>query len=171
MRQQSVGNQSARQQSVGNQSARQRGVNRVVMAVRDIEAGREFYEKLLGCEFHPGNDEEAAAFGVKILFSWDGGIELVAPIEGKGSHIEKILDERGEGIVGVVWAVDDADASKSAGEELGVSTFYTLDYSQSQIDRNLQGLFTRYYEHFMSGRGTPLGSASVLVGEFDFPEN
>ena len=160
-----------RQKGVGNQSVRQQGINRVVMAVRDIEAGREFYEKLLGCEFHPGNDEEAAAFGVKMLFSWDGGIELVAPIEGRGSYIEKILDERGEGIVGVVWAVADADASKSAGEELGVSTYYTLDYSQSEIDQNLQGHFTRYYEHFMNGRGTPLGNASVLVGEFDLPEN
>lgn len=150
---------------------RQRGVNRVVMAVRDIEAGREFYERLLGCEFHPGNDEEAAAFGVKILFSFDAGIELVAPIEGMDSHINKILDERGEGIVGVVWAVEDADASKSAGEELGVSTFYTLDYSQSQIDRDLQGRFSRYYEHFMNGRGTPLGSTSVLVGEFDPPKS
>lgn len=143
----------------------------MVMAVRDIEAGREFYEKLLGCEFHPGNDEEAAAFGVKILFSWDGGIELVAPIEGKGSYVETILNDRGEGIVGVVWAVADADASKSAGEEVGVSSFYTLDYSQEQIDRDLQGRFTRYYEHFMSGRDTPLGNASVLVGEFDFPES
>lgn len=150
---------------------RQRGVNRVVMAVRDIEEGREFYEKLLGCEFHPGNDEEAAAFGVRILFSWDGGIELVAPIEGRDSHINKILDEHGEGMIGVVWAVEDADASKAAGEELGMSTFYTLDYSQSQIDRDLQGRFSRYYEHFMSGRGTPLGNASVLVGEFDPPKS
>ena len=150
---------------------RQRGVNRVVMAVRDLQAGREFYERLLGCEFHPGNDEEAAAFGVKILFSFDAGIELVAPIEGKGSHIEKILDERGEGIVGVVWAVADADASKSAAQELGVSTYYTLDYSQSQIDRDLQGRFSRYYEHFMSGPRTPLGNASVLIGEFDLPRD
>ena len=75
------------------------------MAVQDIEAGREFYEKLLGCTFHHGNEEEAAAFGVKMLFSWDAGIELVAPIEGKDSYIERILNERGEGIVGVVWAV------------------------------------------------------------------
>ena len=103
------------------------------MAVRDIEAGREFYEKLLGCEFHPGNDEEAAAFGVKMLFSFDAGIELVAPIEGKGSHIEKILDERGEGIVGVVWAVADADASKSAGENwvCPVTTRSTIAKSRS----------------------------------------
>ena len=132
-------------------TSRQRGVNRVVMAVRDIDAGRAFYEKLLGCTFHHGNDEEAAAFGVRMLFSWDAGIELIAPI-------------------GVVWAVADADAAKSAGAELGVSTFHTLDYSQAQIDDDLQGRFRRYYEHFMAGPDTPLGNASVLVGEFDLPE-
>jgi catechol 2,3-dioxygenase-like lactoylglutathione lyase family enzyme len=149
---------------------RQRGVNRVVMAVNDLEAGREFYEKLLGCTFHHGNDEEAATFGVRMLFSWDGGIELVAPISGQGSYVETILEERGEGIIGVVWAVADADASKAAGAELGVTTFHTLDYSKDQIDSDLQGRFTRYYEHFMAGPKTPLGNASVLVGEFDSPE-
>ncbi|MEZ5244033.1 MAG: VOC family protein [Acidimicrobiales bacterium] len=149
---------------------RQRGVNRVVMAVRDLEAGREFYEKLLGCTFHPGNDEEAAAFGVRMSFSWDAGIELISPIAGQGSFVESILDERGEGLIGVVWAVADADASKEAGAELGVSTFHTLDYSQEQIDSDLQGRFRRYYEHFMAGPKTPLGTASVLVGEFDLPE-
>ena len=149
---------------------RQRGVNRVVMAVNDLEAGREFYEKLLGCTFHHGNDEEAATFGVRMLFSWDGGIELVAPISGQGSYVETILEERGEGIIGVVWAVADADASKAAGAGLGVTTFHTLDYSKDQIDSDLQGRFTRYYEHFMAGPKTPLGNASVLVGEFDSPE-
>jgi methylmalonyl-CoA/ethylmalonyl-CoA epimerase len=148
---------------------RQRGVNRVVMAVRDLEAGREFYEKLLGCTFHHGNDEEAAAFGVRMLFSWDGGVELIAPIEGKDSYVEKLIEEKGEGLVGVVWAVQDADASKAAGEELGVGSFFTLDYSQEQIDDNLQGRFRRYYEHFLGGADTPLGTASVLVGEFDLP--
>lgn len=149
---------------------RQRGVNRVVMAVHDLEAGRAFYERLLGCTFHHGNDEEAASFGVEMLFSWDGGIELVAPIAGMDSYVESILAQRGEGIIGVVWAVADADAAKAASAELGVTTFHTLDYSQDEIDANLQGRFRRYYEHFMAGPTTPLGNASVLVGEFDIPQ-
>jgi methylmalonyl-CoA/ethylmalonyl-CoA epimerase len=149
---------------------RQRGVNRVVMAVRDIDAGRAFYERLLGCTFHHGNDEEAAQFGVRMLFSWDGGVELVAPIEGADSYIETIIEEKGEGLIGVVWAVADADASKTAAQELGVGSFFTLDYSQEQIDENLQGRFRRYYEHFLSGGGSPLGTASALVGEFDLPD-
>ena len=154
---------------MGKGSTRQQGVNRVVMAVRDLEAGRAFYEQLLGCTFHSADDEEAAAFGVRILMSWDGGIELVAPIEGRDSHIETILETKGEGLIGVVWAVLDADASKAAAEELGVPSFFTLDYDQAQIDTKLQGRFTRYYEHFLMPSG-PLGEAQVLVGEFDEPE-
>lgn len=149
---------------------RQRGVNRVVMLVRDFEAGKAFYERLLDCSFHSGNDEEAAAFGVRAAFSWDGGIELVSPIPGAGSHLEKILDAKGEGLIGVVWAVDDADAARAAGEDMGASTFYSLDYSQEQIDADLQGRYTRYYEHFLDGADTPLGDATVLVGEFDLPD-
>lgn len=147
---------------------RQRGVNRVVMAVRDLEAGRQFYEQLLGCTFSPGDDEEAAAFGVQVLFSWDAGIELVAPLPGQDSHIGAILDERGEGLIGVVWAVDDADKTRDQGAELGVSTFFTLNYNQEEIDAKLQGRFSRYYEHFMAASG-PLGNLQVVVGEFDPP--
>ncbi|MEM7140452.1 MAG: VOC family protein [Actinomycetota bacterium] len=149
---------------------REQGVNRVVMLVEDLDAGRAFYEKLLGCTFHSVNDEEAAAFGVRTVFSWDGGIELVSPLPGKESHLTSILAERGEGLIGVVWAVPDADASKAAADELGVSSYYTLDYGQDQIDRDLQGRFTRYYQHFLSGHGTPLGNATVLVGEYDHDE-
>jgi methylmalonyl-CoA/ethylmalonyl-CoA epimerase len=155
--------------ATGTPVIRQRGVNRVVMAVRDLDAGRIFYERLLGCTFHHGDDEEAARFGVRVLFSWDGGVELVAPIEGADSHIETIIAEKGEGLIGVVWAVADADASKAAAEEQGAGSFFTLDYSQEEIDDHLQGRFRRYYEHFLAGADSPLGSASVLVGEFDVP--
>ena len=149
---------------------KQQGVNRVVMAVRDIEAGRAFYEELLGCTFHPANDEEAEAFGVKVLMSWDGGIELVAPIEGAGSHIDTILEQKGEGLIGVVWAVPDADKAKAAAERLGVPSFFTLSYDQDQIGANLQGRFTKYYQHFLMPSG-PLGDAQVLVGEFETPDD
>ena len=112
---------------------KQQGVNRVVMAVRDLEAGRAFYEELLGCTFHSANDEEASAFGVRVLMSWDGGIELVAPLEGAGSHVDAILDTKGEGLIGVVWAVADADRAKEAAERLGVPSFFTLDLSLIHI--------------------------------------
>ncbi len=149
-------------------TSRQRGINRVIMAVWDLESGRRFYEKFLGATFHHANREEAATFGVEIVMSWDGGVELVAPIEGRDSHIRSWLEEHGEGVVGVVFAVADADASRDAALETGVGSFHTLDYDQSQIDEHLQGRFSRYYEHFLMSAG-PLGSGTYLVGEFDQP--
>ncbi len=147
---------------------RERGVNRVVMAVRDLEAGRAHFESLLGCTFQHADDDEAARFGVQILMSWDGGIELVAPIEGRDSHVQKILDERGEGLIGVVWAVADADASRNAAAALGHPSIFTIDYDQAKIDAALQGRFSRYYEHVIAPGG-PLGDMQVLIGEFDSP--
>lgn len=139
------------------------------MAVRDLDEGRAFYEDLLGCTFHSVDDEQAAAFGVRTVFSWDGGVELVAPISGADSHLDRILEERGEGLIGVVWAVADADAAKAAAAAHGVSAYWTLDYDQGEIDEKLQGRFSRYYEHFLTAAG-PLGSTpTVLVGEFDPP--
>lgn len=151
-------------------SNRQRGVNRVVMAVRDLDAGRRFYESLLGATFHPADERAAEEFGVEILMSWDAGVELVAPIEGRCSHVEKWIDEHGEGFAGVVFAVADADESRDAAAVLGVASFHTLDYDQDQIDAHLQGRFSRHYEHFLAADG-PLGRGTVLIGEFDTPPN
>jgi len=99
---------------------RQRGVQRVVMAVRDLDAGKAFYSKLLDCEFLAADPADTEAFGVAVAISFDGGIELVAPVPGADSYVESILDARGEGLIGVVWAVADADACRDAAAELGV---------------------------------------------------
>jgi len=136
------------------------------MAVEDLDSGREFYEKLLGATFHAANDAEAEAFGVRILMSWDAGIELVSPIKGRDSHIRTWIDKHGEGFAGLVFAVADADSCRDAANDLGLACFYTLDYSQDDIRDHLQGRFSRYYEHFLMSGG-PLGRGTVLVGEFD----
>ncbi|MEM7235764.1 MAG: hypothetical protein AAF517_26580 [Planctomycetota bacterium] len=43
----------------------------------------------------------------------------------------------------------------------------TPSCSPATFAANLQGRFTRYYQHFLAGPGTPLGAATVLVGEYD----
>ncbi len=142
----------------------QRGVNRITMAVWDIEQGRAFYEKLLGATFESVHDEDAEKFGVQCLIAWDAGIELLAPLEGRDSHVRQVLETRGEGIVGAVLAVEDVDASQRAATELGVRTTAELDYDASTIDRWLQGRFTKYKEYFL-GSDAPLGP-NIVIGEF-----
>ncbi len=148
---------------------KQRGVNRVTMAVWDLEKGKDFYARLLGAEFQPVNDTEAEAYGVRCSIAWNAGIELVSPVEGRESRIRTLLEERGEGLAGVIFAVEDVDETKRQGEAAEIPVLAGLDYTQAQIDEHLQGRFTKYKEYFF-GAGDPLGPG-VVVGEFEEPSD
>lgn len=142
----------------------QRGINRVTMAVWDLEKGKEFYGKLLGATFHPVKEDDAEKFGIACAIAWDAGVELVAPLPDRPSHIRTHLEQKGEGLVGAVFAVEDVDASRDAAVELGVRIVGDLDYEQATLDKWLQGRFTKYKEYFLAGDG-PL-SGGLLIGEF-----
>ena len=145
---------------------KQKGINRIVVGVWDFEKGKEYFEKLLGAEFAPENqDGEAAAFGVRVAMAWESGIELVSPLPDVQSPIRDEMEKNGEGIKGVVFAVDDADHAMSQGSALGLQSHYDLDYDQSQIDSKCQGRFTKYKEYFISAPD-PLNT-TLLLGEFN----
>lgn len=141
------------------------GVNRVTIAVKDLEKGKALYSELLGATFHPANAEDAAAMGIAVAMSWDAGIELVAPLPGRESFVKSIIETRGEGLIGVVFAVDDVEAAKKAAGELGIRIWHSLDYSQEEIDRHLQGRFKKYKEYMLDPSGT-MGVGAV-IGEFE----
>ena len=144
---------------------KQRGVNRVMMAVWDLERGKEFYAKLLGARFESVNDADAEAFGVRCAIAWNAGVELVAPVEERASRIRTFLEENGEGLAGVVFAVEDVDDAKRQAEATDVPVLHLLDYGQAEIDEHLQGRFRRYREYFL-GKGGSLGPG-VVIGEFE----
>lgn len=141
------------------------GVNRVTIAVRDLEKGKALFSKLLGATFHPANAEDAAAMGIEVAMSWDAGIELVAPLPGRESFVKSIIEKRGEGLIGVVFAVDEVDEARAAAEGLGIRIWHSLDYSQAEIDRHLQGRFKKYKEYMLDPSGT-LGVGPV-IGQFE----
>ena len=143
----------------------QKGINRIVVAVWDFEQGKKYFEKLLGAEFAPENtDGEAASFGVRVAMAWEAGIELVSPLPNTQSPIREEMEKTGEGIKGIVFAVDDADTAMKNGETLGLRSYYELDYTQKEINEKCQGRFTTYKEHFISAK-EPL-NATILLGEF-----
>ncbi|MDG2303727.1 MAG: VOC family protein [Candidatus Binatia bacterium] len=146
---------------------KQRGVNRVTMAVWDLEKGKEFYTKLLGAKFEPVNDADAEAYGVRCSISWNAGIELVSPVDGRDSRIRTFLETNGEGLAGVIFAVEDVDATKQKAEAADIPVLGGLDYTQEQIDEHLQGRFTKYKEYFFGAGGSL--SPGVVVGEFEEP--
>ena len=142
-----------------------RGINRVVIAVWDLDEGKRFFEELVGAEFAPENDDgQAASFGVRVAMAWDAGIELVAPSPEAASTIRDDLEANGEGVKGVVFAVPDVDAAKERAEGLGLDTYYSLDFDQATIDRKCEGRFTTFKEHFVAA-SAPL-DGTVLLGEF-----
>ncbi len=144
---------------------KQRGINRIVVAVWDFDAGKIFFQKLLGADFAPENDDgEAASFGVRVAMAWDAGIELISPLPGVHSSIRDDMERTGEGIKGVVFAVPDVDHAMEEGKSLGMESYYFLDYSKQQIDDKCQGRFDTYKEYFISADG-PLNT-TVLLGEF-----
>ena len=150
---------------------KQRGINRIVVAVWDFEQGKRYFEKLLGAEFAPENEDgEAASFGVRVAMAWEAGIELISPITDTESQVRSDMEINGEGIKGIVFAVNDADEAMKNGETLGLGSYYQLDYTQEQIDNKCQGRFTTYKEHFISA-SDPL-NATILLGEFtEQPKN
>ena len=77
---------------------KQKGINRIVVGVWDFEKGKQYFEKLLGAEFAPENqDGEAAAFGVRVAMAWESGIELVSPLPGVQSPVRDEMEKNGEG--------------------------------------------------------------------------
>ena len=120
---------------------------------------------MLGATFFPADAEEAAKMGIEVAMSWDAGIELVAPLPGKDSFVKQIIETRGEGVIGVVFAVDDIDAVHQVAEKRGIKAWHSLDYSQEDIDKHFQGRFSKYKE-YMYDPSTTYGAAPV-VGQFD----
>ena len=131
-----------------------RGVNRVTIAVRDLEKGMALYSKLLGATFHD-QSVPAEPFGLRCAISWDAGIEMVAPLPGRDSFATSFLEEHGEGLMGVVFAVDDVEECRSRAEEMGISVLALIaDYDQDEINAYLQGRFKKYKEYMLNPADT-----------------
>lgn len=152
------------QEASGVDGERQRGVNRVVIAVWDLDTAKTVYEKVLGATFLDADPADTVPFGVSVSMAFDAGVELVAPLPDTDSWVRRRLAADGEGVVGVVFAVPDADAALTAAEEEGASAFYSLDYGPEEIAAKLAGSFRVYREHFLA-TGSPFGRG-VILGEF-----
>ena len=142
------------------------GVNRIILAVRDLDKAKRYYAELLGATFHEANGT-GESFGIQVAISWNAGIELCAPIPGKEHEcvLTPLLDARGDTILNVVFNVDDADAGLARAKQQGIQTTNAVDYTQDEIDRHLAGRFARYKEYFLN-TGTRCGYG-ITLGQFE----
>ena len=143
-----------------------KGVNRVILAVRNIETSKKYFSSVLGATFMEAN-WTGAPYGIDVAISWDAGIELIAPAAGheKDSIVSAFLERNGEGVLNVVFQVDDGVVARQKAESAGVSASHSLDYSQSEIDSHLGGLFKKYEEHVLDSRAQC--GFSITLGQID----
>lgn len=130
-----------------------KGLNRIIVAVRNIETSKKFYSEVLGATFMDAN-WTGAPYGIDVAISWDAGIELIAPAAGRehDSIVTEFLERQGEGVLNVVFQVDDGAAARQKAESAGLRASHSLDYSQLEIDDHLAGLFRKYEEHVLDSR-------------------
>lgn len=96
-----------------------KAVNHIGIAVRSIEAQRDYYENVLGAVFE--GEELVADQKVKVAFFRVGDVrlELLEPSE-PSSTVATFLEKRGEGLHHVALEVDDLKARIAQMQESGL---------------------------------------------------
>lgn len=123
------------------------GVNRIMIAVHDLQSAKKKYRDLLGATFVDAH-WTGEPFGISVSIAWDAGIELCAPLPGRegSSAVSSFLATHGEGVMNVFFNVCDGEVAMDRANRHGYQSVQSLDYSQAEIDQHLGGLFQRYQE-------------------------
>lgn len=85
-------------------------IDHIGVAVEDLDAGIELYEKGLGMELAHRETVESQGVEAVLLDVGDGHVELLAPL-GPDTPVGKYLARKGPGLHHVAYAVDDIDAA------------------------------------------------------------
>jgi catechol 2,3-dioxygenase-like lactoylglutathione lyase family enzyme len=127
------------------------GVNRVMIAVHDLEEAKQKYHDLLGATFIDAY-WTGAPFGIAVSIAWDAGIELCAPLPGREHDcaVSAFLAAHGEGVMNVFFNTDNCEAAMERATAQGYGCINALDYTQAEIDAHLGGFFQRYQEYTLN---------------------
>jgi methylmalonyl-CoA/ethylmalonyl-CoA epimerase len=123
-----------------------RRLDRVSIAVRDLEAARAFFERHFDAEF--GAVEDVAVDGYRYVPFTLGGftLELLAPSRPE-SPIARFLARRGEGLYQLSLMVDDVDRAAGTLREAGLTVLGPRTYPDDVV---LEGC--RWKEAFVHPR-------------------
>ena len=123
-----------------------RGVNRIMIAVHDMEKAKRQYSDLLGATFMDA-DWTGEPFGINVSIAWDAGIELCAPMPGreKDSAVSQFLAHRGEASwANVFFGVDDGDAARDRAAAQGAGCVNALTIRKRKSTATFAGCFQRH---------------------------
>lgn len=97
------------------------GVDHVVIAVADLAAGVAAYETLLARKAEPARESDGAASA--FIRTGNAAVELMAPAgEGEaGRRLRAAIEESGEGLKSLVFAVDDVARMHRRAERVGLA--------------------------------------------------
>lgn len=105
-----------------------KGVERVALAVPDLDAAQEFFERWFGASFEP--EEYIADMGIRYrpFAVGDGRMELLQPTR-EDSPVARFLKANGgPGVHHVTFQVDDLDAAVAELESRGGRIAYRHEY-------------------------------------------
>jgi len=98
-------------------------VDHIGVAVEDLDAGIELYEKSFEMDLVHRETVESQGVEAVLLDVGDGHVELLAPL-GPDTPVGKYLERKGPGLHHVAYAVDDIDAAL---ERLGAAGVELID--------------------------------------------
>ncbi len=84
--------------------------------------------KLCNVRFHGPVDKPD--LGVRLYISWTAGLEVISPVSETAPwslHMKKYIEDRGEGLMGVVFGVADIDAARAHADGLGYRTSEVIE--------------------------------------------
>ena len=95
------------------------GFDHVVIAVRDLKVGVAAYEVLLGCKADSISEKDDVA--IAQFTTRNIAVELIAPVGPGAARWRAALDDGGEGLKSLVFAVDDSEYAHRRCGRLGLS--------------------------------------------------
>jgi len=97
-------------------------IDRVAVAVRNLEEAMAFFHEMLGIKFDDVRENEANKW--RACYS-DIGLELVQPTS-SDSPVSRFIEKKGEGILAIALKVSNIDAAKRFCQEKGLRAVNTV---------------------------------------------
>ncbi len=104
-------------------------IQRVVIAVRNLEESAKRYADLLGITFLDLGVQEG--HGVRAMVSKDWLVELISPV-GPRCVAAHFLEKHGEGVMGVAFQVPNIDEARLHVENKGFKVLSELDFGENE---------------------------------------
>jgi methylmalonyl-CoA epimerase len=120
-------------------------IDHIGVAVEDLDAGIELYEKSFQMELGLRETVEEQGVEAALLNVGEGHVELLAPL-GPDTPVGKFLAKRGAGLHHVAYAVDDIDATL---EEVAAAGLELID-SEARV--GIGGCRVAFIEPRSTGR-------------------